>query len=108
MFWSHALLTELFRVAAAHVLFRRRHRIGIANAFAFFPLELQPPTNHVTGRGGFNNYGGGGDEQADQIFVSGLPEDVNEDQLHDFFGSIGLIKVRECCGDLSLLLTTDC
>lgn len=30
----------------------------------------------------------------DTIFVSGLPDDVNEGDLESHFGSIGVIKVR--------------
>lgn len=39
--------------------------------------------------------GGGGDmmEMVDTIFVSGLPEDIDEDGLVQHFGSIGVIKV---------------
>ena len=31
--------------------------------------------------------------QQDTVFVTGLPEDVNEDSLAGHFGSIGVIKV---------------
>ena len=65
-----------------------------------------------SGRGGFNSFSGGGtstslfvfffilkyshldEQQTDTIFVSGLPDDVEEMELSRFFGSIGIIKVR--------------
>lgn len=45
------------------------------------------------GRGGFNNYGGDSDKQDDTVFITGLPEEVTEIQISDYFGSIGIIKV---------------
>lgn len=33
------------------------------------------------------------EEMPDTVFVSGLPDDVEEGQLADFFGAIGIIKV---------------
>ena len=33
------------------------------------------------------------EDQTDTIFVSGLPDDVDENELARFFGSIGIIKV---------------
>jgi len=57
-------------------------------------------TNHFSfvdegGDGGrnFNNFGGAADQQQDTVFVSGLPEDVTDDQIAEFFGSIGIIKI---------------
>lgn len=32
--------------------------------------------------------------QTDTIFIQGLPTDINEPMLAQFFGQIGLIKVR--------------
>lgn len=62
------------------------------------------------GRGGFSKFGGdrgrddrgggGGDmmEMVDTIFVSGLPEDIDEDGLVQHFGSIGVIKTDKRTG----------
>ena len=36
--------------------------------------------------------------QQDTIFVSGLPEDVTDSQISDFFGAIGLIKIDKKTG----------
>ncbi len=33
------------------------------------------------------------DNGTDQIYISGLPRDVTEEQLAEFFGQIGLIKM---------------
>jgi RNA recognition motif-containing protein len=33
------------------------------------------------------------DSNQDTVFISGLPDDVSEDQLVSHFGSIGVIKV---------------
>lgn len=43
----------------------------------------------------FAGGGGSGDmmEMVDTIFVSGLPDDIDEDGLVQHFGSIGVIKV---------------
>ncbi|XP_061188835.1 uncharacterized protein LOC133197011 [Saccostrea echinata] len=63
------------------------------------------------GRGGFNKFGGdrGRDDRGggssgdmmvmeDTIFVSGLPEDIDEDGLVQHFGSIGVIKTDKRSG----------
>lgn len=34
-------------------------------------------------------------QQNDTIFISGMPSNVTEDQLINYFGSIGVIKVRD-------------
>ena len=58
------------------------------------------------GGGGYGgSRGGGGDRsrgdssdlvtQEDTIFVSGMPDNVTEDDVKAHFGSIGVIKVRE-------------
>lgn len=36
--------------------------------------------------------GGGAYVSDDTIFIAGLPEDTNEDQLSEYFGQIGIIK----------------
>ena len=49
------------------------------------------------GYGGGRGGGGGRDEtvmQEDTIFVSGIPTHINEDEIKDHFGAIGLIKVN--------------
>jgi len=33
------------------------------------------------------------DSNQDTVFISGLPDDISEDQLVSHFGSIGVIKV---------------
>ena len=61
------------------------------------------------GRGGF-----GGDDgrpakvQSDnQIFVQGMPTDVSDDDVAQFFGSIGTIKTDRKTGKLRIFLYTD-
>ncbi len=40
------------------------------------------------------------DPDMDEVFVSGLPTDVTEEQLAEYFGQIGIIKeVRPVWGD---------
>lgn len=34
-----------------------------------------------------------GEEIQDTVFISGLPENVSEDELSNYFGAIGIIKV---------------
>ena len=48
------------------------------------------------GRGDTAGYGRNSDDkvtQEDTIFVSGMPDQANEDDIKDHFGSIGIIKV---------------
>lgn len=54
----------------------------------------------VGDRGRDDRGGGGGDmmEMVDTIFVSGLPEDIDEDGLVQHFGSIGVIKTDKRTG----------
>lgn len=58
-------------------------------------FSYQQPT--ILGPGGprsFNSYGeADSSQQQDTIFVAGLPEDVTDIQLQEFFGAIGIIKI---------------
>ncbi|XP_076334174.1 uncharacterized protein LOC143238106 isoform X3 [Tachypleus tridentatus] len=65
------------------------------------------------GRGGFNPMNGGGyggpeaELMVDTIFVSGLPEDVTEQQLAEHFGCIGLIKMDRRTGKPKIWIYKD-
>ena len=47
------------------------------------------------------------EEQNDTVFVSGLPENTTEDQLSDFFGSIGIIKLDKKTGKNKIWIYRD-
>lgn len=77
-------------------------------------------SNQGPGRGGFNkggrggyqyNGGGGGnyggEEIQDTVFVSGLPEGVNEDELSNYFGAIGVIKMDKRTGKRRIWIYKD-
>ena len=60
------------------------------------------------GRGGGGGGGGFGGGQSDnQIFVQGMPKDVTEDDVSQFFGSIGTIKNDRKTGKPRIFLYTD-
>ncbi|XP_023244473.1 RNA-binding protein cabeza-like isoform X4 [Centruroides sculpturatus] len=63
------------------------------------------------GRGNYHSNGGsgydGGEEIQDTIFVSGLPEEVSEQQLSEFFGSIGVIKNDKRTGKQKIWIYKD-
>lgn len=53
-------------------------------------------------RGGYGGGGGGGGNdseiivQQDTIFVGGMDPSVTMDEISEFFGVLGIIKVRSC------------
>lgn len=40
-----------------------------------------------------SNYNSSSFVSEDTIFISGLPEDTTEEQLNEYFGQIGLVKI---------------
>ncbi|CAL1287249.1 unnamed protein product [Larinioides sclopetarius] len=65
------------------------------------------------GRGGGYSYNGGGgsnyggEEIQDTVFVSGLPEGVREDELSNYFGAIGVIKMDKRTGKQRIWIYKD-
>ena len=62
----------------------------------FFGRGLTVARGAAGGFGGGDDSGGGGFRQTfeDTIFVSGMPPESTSEEIADFFGSIGRIKVR--------------
>lgn len=53
-------------------------------------------TTFSVGGGGFGGGGGGGgyEDRGDCVFVAGLPPSASEQDIAEFFGAIGIVKVE--------------
>ncbi|CAG2121662.1 unnamed protein product, partial [Medioppia subpectinata] len=66
--------------------------------------------SHLGGRGGFGGPGdhyGQQDMNQDTVFISGLPDDISEDQLASHYGSIGMIKIDKKTGKPKIWIYRD-
>jgi RNA-binding protein FUS len=68
------------------------------------------PLKFNSGRGGFGgppDHFGHQDSNQDTVFISGLPDDISEDQLVSHFGSIGVIKIDKKTGKPKIWIYRD-